>query len=222
MLLSTILTPIALAATVLADGAAINSALKEVDKDIQALTSSLNGFSGDIFAAIPLLGVTDTLDKAIKKATQVATDSQPLTSDDTVSLANTVSTIITDATASIDAFIAVKPKFDKLYIVTPIAAGLVKTLKKDTGALGDAIIAKVPADFKDVATQLVDQINAQFDRGIAAYGSSGSGGSPLPGFPGGGSGGSPFPGFPGGGSGGGSPFPGFPGSRRSMRVVRNF
>ncbi|KAJ6784713.1 hypothetical protein PWT90_00456 [Aphanocladium album] len=208
MLVSTILAPIALAATVLADGAAINSELKQVDQDIKALTSSLNGFAGNIFATLPILSATLTLDKQIKKATKVANDSQPLTSDDTISLADTVGTIITDATASIDAFIAVKPKFDKLTVVTPIAAGLVNGLKTDTGALGEAIIAKVPADFKEVAKQLVDQINAQFDRGIAAYGGSGSGGSPFPGFPGGGS--------------GGSPFPGFPGSRRSMRVARNF
>lgn len=190
--------PIGLATVVIADGAAINAALQTVDKDIKALTSSLTGFSGDIFAAIPILGATLTLKSDIDKGTKIAKDSQPLTSDDTVGLADTVGTIITDATASIDAFIAVKPKFDKLYIVTPIAAGLVKDLKTATGALGDAIIAKVPANFKDVATQLVGQINAQFDRGIAAYSQNtgGTGGSPFPGFPGGSSGSGTIPGAP--------------------------
>lgn len=198
MLLSKVFMPIGLATVVIADGAAINAALQTVDKDIKALTSSLTGFSGDIFAAIPILGATLTLKSDIDKGTKIAKDSQPLTSDDTVGLADTVGTIITDATASIDAFIAVKPKFDKLYIVTPIAAGLVKDLKTATGALGDAIIAKVPANFKDVATQLVGQINAQFDRGIAAYSQNtgGTGGSPFPGFPGGSSGSGTIPGAP--------------------------
>ena len=217
MLLSKIVSPLALAATVLADGAAINAALQTIDKDINALTSSLKGFSGDIFATLPILGATTTLNNAIKQGTKVANSSQALTSDDTVGLANTVGTIITDTTTAIDAFIADKPAFDKLYIVSPIAVGLVKGLKTSTADLGDAIIAKVPADFKDVATQLVGQINDQFDRGIAAYGNNtgGSGGSPFPGFPpSGGSGGSPFPGFPSGGSG-------IPRARRSSRLDRH-
>lgn len=214
MLLSKIVSPLALAATVLADGAAIDAALQTIDKDIKALTSSLKGFSGDIFATLPILGATTTLNNAIKQGTKVANSSQALSSDDTVGLANTVGTIITDATASIDAFIADKPAFDKLYIVSPIAVGLVKGLKTSTVDLGDAIIAKVPADFKEVATQLVGQINDQFDRGVAAYGSGGSGGSAFPGFPTGGSGGSPFPGFPSGGSGA-------PKGRRSSRLDRH-
>ncbi|OAA57820.1 Cell wall galactomannoprotein [Cordyceps fumosorosea ARSEF 2679] len=174
MLLSNLIAPtIALAATVLADGAAVNSALQTVDDGINALTAALNGFSGDIFGALPVLGASMTLKSDIDKASGVANNSQPLTSDDALALASTVNTIITDSTKSIDAFIAVKPKFDKLYIVTPIASGQIKDLKAATVTLGNAIIAKVPADFKDVATQLVGQINAQFDRGIAAYGSGG-------------------------------------------------
>lgn len=200
MLLSKIITPLALAATVLADGAAINTALQTIDKDINALTSSLKSFSGDIFGALPILFATTTLKNAIDQGTKVANSSQALSSDDTVGLANTVGTIITDATASIDAFIADKPAFDKLLIVSPIAVGLVKGLKTATSSLGDAIIAKVPADFKDVATQLVGQINDQFDRGIAAY-SNGTGGSAFPGFPSGGS--------------------GIPRARRSSRVDRH-
>ncbi len=193
MLFTNLIAPIAFAATVLADGAAINAALKAVDKDILTLTATLNGFSGDLFAAIPVLGASLGLKAEIEKATKVANSSQALTSDDAVGLADTVGTIITDATASIDAFIAAKPKFDKLLIVTPIAGGQVKDLKTATAALGVAIIAKVPADFKDVATQLVGQINAQFERGIAAYG--GGGKAPA--------------------------FPGFPATRRSTRLERH-
>lgn len=173
MLVSRLIAPIAFAATVFADGAAVNSGLKTVDADIKGLTASLTGFSGDLFAAIPVLGATLTLKAAIDRTTKTANSSEALSYDDAVGLADTVGTIITDATASIDAFIAVKPKFDKLFIVTPIATGQVKGLKTSTVALGDAIIAKVPADFKDVATQLVGQITAQFDRGLAAYGSAG-------------------------------------------------
>ncbi|OAQ97760.1 hypothetical protein LLEC1_00544 [Akanthomyces lecanii] len=154
MLVSNLIAPIVFAATVFADGAAINDGLKAVDADIKALTASLTGFSGDLFAAIPVLGATLSLKSVIDKTTKTANASQPLTSDDTTSLAATVETIITDATASIDAFIAAKPKFDKLLIVTPIAVGQVKGLQTSTAALGNAIVAKVPADYKDVATSL--------------------------------------------------------------------
>ncbi|ATY65847.1 Cell wall galactomanno [Cordyceps militaris] len=170
MLLSNLVAPMALAATVLADGAAINAALKTVDGSINSLTATLNSFSGDIFGAIPVLFSSMSLKSNIDKGTKVANASQPLTSDDSLALADTVNTIIADASKSIDAFIAVKPKFDKLLIVTPIASGQIKGLRTSTVALGNAIIAKVPADFTDVATQLVSQILAQFDRGVAAYG----------------------------------------------------
>ncbi|KAM3510955.1 hypothetical protein MY11210_005421 [Beauveria gryllotalpidicola] len=172
ILLSNLVAPIALAATVLADGAAIDTALKTVGQSINALTASLNGFSGDIFGSTPVLGASLKLKSDIEKAIEAASSSQGLTSDETLSLANTVGTIITDATTSIDAFIAVKLKFDKLFILTPIAAGQIKDLKTATVALGDAIVAKVPAELKDVASKLVGQINAQFDRGSAAYGGS--------------------------------------------------
>lgn len=182
MLLTTFLAPVAFAATVLADGAAINNALKTVDTDIKALTSSLKGFSGNIFATLPILGATTKLNKSIKSATGITNDSGPLTSDETLALADTTNIIITDTKASIDAVIEVKPQFDKLYIVSPITAGLMKQLKTSTGELGDAIIAKVPQDFKEVATELIGEINKQFDRGLEAYASDGGSGG-LPGFP---------------------------------------
>ncbi|EJP67712.1 hypothetical protein ACQRIT_000563 [Beauveria bassiana] len=183
MLLSKLVAPVALAATVLADGAAVNTALKTVDKSINALTATLTGFSGNIFGSLPVLGASLKLKSDIQKATKAASSSQDLTSDETLSLAETVGTIITDATKSIDAFIAVKPKFDKLLILTPIAAGQIKDLKTATVALGDAIVSKVPAELKDISSQLIGQINAQFDRGSAAYGGS-SRGSLLFGLPG--------------------------------------
>ncbi|KAM3522235.1 hypothetical protein NHJ13051_005797 [Beauveria bassiana] len=175
MLLSKLVAPVALAATVLADGAAVNTALKTVDKSINALTATLTGFSGNIFGSLPVLGASLKLKSDIQKATKAASSSQDLTSDETLSLAETVGTIITDATKSIDAFIAVKPKFDKLLILTPIAAGQIKDLKTATVALGDAIVSKVPAELKDISSQLIGQINAQFDRGSAAYGGSSRG-----------------------------------------------
>ncbi|KAM3455559.1 hypothetical protein MY3296_002270 [Beauveria thailandica] len=185
MLLSRLVAQIALAATVLADGAAVNNALKTVDQSINALTTTLTGFSGNIFGAIPVLGASLKLKSDIDKAAKAASSSQGLTSDETLSLADTVGTITTDATKSIDAFIAVKPKFDKLLILTPIAAGQIKNLKTATVALGDAIVSKVPAELKEIASQLIAQINAQFDRGSAAYGgSSSSRGSLLFGSPG--------------------------------------
>ncbi|KAM3507759.1 hypothetical protein MY10362_001561 [Beauveria mimosiformis] len=193
MLLSKLVAPIALAATVLADGAAVNTALKTVDQSINSLTATLTGFSGNIFGAIPVLGASLKLKSDIEKATKAASSSQGLTSDETLSLADTVGTIITDATKSIDAFIAVKPKFDKLLILTPIAAGQIKDLKTATVALGDAIVSKVPAELKEIASQLIGQINAQFDRGSAAYG----------------------------GSSRGSLFFGSPGTRRSSRLERH-
>jgi hypothetical protein len=183
MLPTTFLAPIAFAATVLADGAAINGALKTVDNNIKALTSSLKSFNGNIFATLPILGASTKLNKSIQSATSITNDSEPLTSDETLALADTTNIIITDAKASIDAVIEVKPKFDKLYIVSPITVGLIKELKKSTGQLGDAIIAKVPQDFKEVAAELIGEINKQFDRGLEAYATdSGSGG--FPGFPG--------------------------------------
>lgn len=176
MRFTSVLAPIAFAATVLADGAAITGALKTIDTTIKGLTGQITSFKGTtLFDAVPIGFTTLALNFDIQNGAKVAKASQPLTSDETVGLADVTATIITDATACIDALIAVKPQFDKIQLVTIATTLFVSTLQKSTADLGTAVVAKVPADFKEVAQQLIDQINAQFVRALTVYG----GGAPT-------------------------------------------
>ncbi|OAQ60336.1 hydrophobic surface binding protein A domain-containing protein [Pochonia chlamydosporia 170] len=171
MMLLKSIVPVALfAATAVADVTSINNALLTVTKDLIALNSTLANFSGDLFAAIPILGASLTLENAIKAGTKTANASQPLNFDDTLIIAQSTADLAEDATSCINTLISVKPKFDKLLVVTPITLGITKDLRKLTAAFATAIIAKVPANFQEVAKQLVQGIDDDFARGIKAYG----------------------------------------------------
>lgn len=170
MLLRTVVAPLALAATVLADAAALNEAIKTIDKNVNNLNTVLANFPGDIFSTIPILFATTTLDSSIKKAATIAKDVEPLTFDETLALADVTGNVARSAKTCIDTLISVKPKFDKLVIVSPITLGLVKGLRTSTKSLTDIVLTKVPEDLKDVATQLIAEIDAQYVRAIEAFG----------------------------------------------------
>ncbi|KAK2595114.1 hypothetical protein QQS21_007140 [Conoideocrella luteorostrata] len=169
MLLKTIL-PVVFAVSAVADVTSINNALITITKDLVALNNTLASFKGDLFAAIPILGASNKLQTSIKAGTDAAKKSNPLSFDDTLIIAESTADLAEDSTQTIDTLIAAKPKFDKLFIVTPITLGLTKDLRAATANLSAAIIEKVPADLQPVSKALVQGIDDDFARAVKAYG----------------------------------------------------
>lgn len=170
MLLKSVLPVALFAATALGDLTSINNALLTVTKDLIALNGTLTNFNGDLFAAIPILLSSSTLENAIKAGTKTANASGPISFDDTLVIADSTADLAIDATQTIDNLIRTKPKFDKLLIVSPITLGVVKGLRTATAAFATAIIAKVPQELQPVAKALVQGIDDDFARGVKAFG----------------------------------------------------
>ncbi|KAK2590620.1 hypothetical protein QQS21_011686 [Conoideocrella luteorostrata] len=164
------LTPDRLAVSAVADVTSINIALLTITKDLVALNSTLANFSGDVFAAIPILGSLNKLLGSIRADANTAKKSAPLNFNDTLIIDESTADLVEDSTQTLNTLIAAKPKFDKLYIVTPINLGFTKNRREATANLSSALIENVPANLQPVAKALVQGIDDDFARGAKAYG----------------------------------------------------
>lgn len=160
---------VALAATVLADVKTISDSLKTITKDLVALDGTITKFDGQIFSALPILGASSKLEGSLKSGASTAKDSPPLSYDDTLVIADLVGVLAGDAKKTIDDLVSQKPKFDKLFIVSPIVLSTTKKLRAATANFSEAVIDKVPQELNTVAKNLVKGIDDDFVRGVNAY-----------------------------------------------------
>lgn len=170
------LAVVALAATVLADVKTISDSLKTINKDLTALDGAVRKFDGQIFSALPIIGASNKLEGSLKSGTATAKESTPLSSDDALVIADLVGGLAGNAKKTVDDLISQKPKFDKLFIVSPIVLSTTKKLRAATANFSEAVIEKVPSELNAVAKDLVKGIDDDFGRAVKAY----SGGAAVP------------------------------------------
>lgn len=157
-----------LATSVVADGAAIIKSLQTIDKDILALDKAVNKFNGNLFDTFPILGASNTLNNDLDAGTKTAQKSQQLTNDETFALVTPVNQLSADANVTLTDLINKKPQFEKLFL-TGIIKLVLSDSKKKADAYQQAIIDKVPANFQDIAKNLVAPLDAGFQKAIDAY-----------------------------------------------------
>ncbi|GAB0137076.1 hypothetical protein EsDP_00005359 [Epichloe bromicola] len=177
LLKSVVPLAVALASTALADVKTISDSLKTITKDLVALDGTINKFDGQIFSALPIIGASSKLEGSLKSGAATANESTPLSYDDTLVIANLVGVLAGDAKKTVDDLIAQKPKFDKLFIVSPIVLSTSKKLRAATANFSEAVIGKVPPELKAVGGNLVKGIDDDFARAVKAYS---GGGAALP------------------------------------------
>lgn len=168
MRLSLLPTLAALAATVLADGAAIVSAIDAIDKSTVALGSGITSWNGKLLGALPIVGSSTKLLIDVKKGTKTAEQSEPLTNDEAFQVAFATINLAADVNVTLGAIIEAKPKFDKV-LLSPVILGNLKIQQGATEEFSGAVIDKVPAELQDIAKQLVGGIADSFDQAIEAY-----------------------------------------------------
>lgn len=159
-----------LAATVVADLASVNNALLAIDKNLLGLKQTINSWDGQLFSAIPILFAASSVQNSIKAGAKAANDSQPLSFEDTLVIAQSTVTLADDTTTTIDDLIGIKPKLDKLVIGSPITLSNIKSIRTAVGDLATALIAKIPADTQPIAKELVKGIDDDLARGVKAFG----------------------------------------------------
>jgi hypothetical protein len=157
------------ATSVLASGAAIVKDLGTIRTKNAALNNTVVKWDGGLFTAIPILGASTDLNKAVDAGTKTAQASAPLSLDEATQVYIATQGLQGDIVITINSIIAAKPKFDKAG-VTFITTSNLAASRKSAAAFGAAVVAKVPTDLQSFAQGVVAQIDAEFVRAQAVYG----------------------------------------------------
>ncbi|KAG6028065.1 hypothetical protein E4U41_000781 [Claviceps citrina] len=154
-------------------GNAITNSLYTINQDLQALDRTLTSFSGGLLSALPILAAASKLEFALGAGSLSVRGSQPLSQDQALDVAGSVTDLASETKKTIDHLVGQKPAFDKLLVVTPIARSIVKRLREGTDRFAGEVIQKVPEEMRATARGLVEGIDADFERGIEALGQGG-------------------------------------------------
>ncbi|KAL3954278.1 hypothetical protein ACCO45_012234 [Purpureocillium lilacinum] len=142
-----LLTGVALAATALADGKAIVSAINTIKADTVDLGNHAASFKGDIIGVIPIaVGSLHLLDD-IKKGTKTADASQPLTTPEALDLAGATGDLAT----------------------SPIILLNLEQQQKATKDFSAKVVSKVPTELQAIAQALIKPIDDGFAQAIDKY-----------------------------------------------------
>ena len=168
MKFTTLLAPLALIGTALADSKSIVGALTTVDDTTVKLGSAVAKWKGDILGTLPIVAESTALLVQVNKGTKTAKDSAALDFTGTIEVATATNKLVADVNATMTALIGAKKKFDKL-LMSPLIFVNLGLQRKATAEMSAAIIAKVPADLQALAQNLVAPIDKSFELALAAF-----------------------------------------------------
>jgi hypothetical protein len=170
MRFSTLLVPVAMATSVLADGAAIASSLATISNATIALNSSVNSFraDGDPLKLLPIIVQATTLLNDIKSGTKTASASANLTLDETLTVASSTLALVSNVESTLDNIVAAKALF-ALELVGPVILLNLNQEKTATDQFSAAVVSKVPAALQATALSIIAPIDTAFTAAIAAY-----------------------------------------------------
>ncbi|CAK7233985.1 hypothetical protein SBRCBS47491_008795 [Sporothrix bragantina] len=156
------------ATLVAADGAAIVDALNNVDAETQELESRVQNWNGGLLSSIPIVTQSAHVLSAINDGTDTAEDSDPLTTEEALSIATAVNTLAATVNGTMTAIIAAHDDFEHL-LLAPIVLLDLKAQKSSSDKMSAAILAKVPTALQAIAQNLVAPIDASFEQAIDVY-----------------------------------------------------
>ena len=167
-MLGKLLSLVALAATALADGAAIVAAMDHIAADTVKLNDTVAAWPGDFLGALPITVESVSLLKGINDAKTVASESANLTFTEAIQIAQSTLALASSVNSTLETIIAAKHKFDHL-LLSPIILVNLELEKKATDEFSGELIAKVPEVLQSTAKTLVLQIDTSFDKAIGVY-----------------------------------------------------
>lgn len=156
------------ASTAAASGADIVNALSNVDSETQTLQSIVEDWSGGLLSSIPIVTQSAHVLSAIHDGTDTAENSDPLTTDEALSIATAVSTLATTVNGTMTALINKHGDFKHL-LLAPIVLLDLKAQKSASDEMSSAIIAKVPTALQAIAQNLAAPIDASFAQAIDVF-----------------------------------------------------
>ena len=159
---------LALAATVAADVATINTAITNVQKSLADLDTSVKAFQGAQQAA-DVQQKSAAAQQVITQGAQQVQATQPIALTDAIQLQQTAGGLTTQAMTTVMDLINQKPKFDQAGL-SPVVLQQLQAQQQGANTLSQAIVSKVPAAVQNLATQMTGQIASSLNMGIQAFG----------------------------------------------------
>ena len=169
MLFKNFLLPVtALAAVVIADGAAITEAMSVVGNDTTALGQTVGDWTGNPLTILEILVQSTKLLVDINTATDTAKDSANLTFTEGVDVAQATLSLSNIVQSTLSTIVAKKGLFDDYFLSGAILLNL-KEEKKATDDFAAAVVTKLPAALQGSAAGLTQPIDNAFNSAISAY-----------------------------------------------------
>ncbi|KAH7061908.1 hydrophobic surface binding protein A-domain-containing protein [Paraphoma chrysanthemicola] len=154
------------------DAPSLLATINDLNTAITKLTTAVNGFDGSLLGLLPqalaVVKAEATVDITILKATHIAESSANFTAAESQEIVGALATQIGPIEDSLNALKAKYPQFKKT-LTAPIVLLDLKTLKKHTNGLIDAISAKVTPDNAGLLGLGKGILTQAFDDAIAVY-----------------------------------------------------
>lgn len=178
-LLAAVLPAMALAAPVPADGQpadgqqeqqeAISHALGLIQTQTADLGSAVANWRGDLLGALPITTKSAQLLSQLRTSTRTADASPPLSRDEALAVALATADLSQVVQATLGTIVDNKPRFDRLLILSPVVLLNLEMQRGATADFSDAVVRRVPDDFRAVAQGLIKPIDDAFAAAIDKY-----------------------------------------------------
>lgn len=152
----------------LADGAAIQSAMKAIIQDTTTLNSTVASYNGQILTLLKILEDSIKLQNTVKSGTETAEDSAPLSALETLGVAGDTQTLTATVQSSLDTIVAKKKTFQK-FLLQPAILLTLKQQRSGSTDFGNAVVAKVPEELRGVAQNLIKPVEDAFNKAVDEY-----------------------------------------------------
>lgn len=147
----------------------IVGAITVIDESTITLGTTVSSWNGALLGALPIIKDSTALLIDIKKGKSEAEAAAPLDGAGTFAVAQATIALASNVNTTLEAVISAKPKFDK-FLLGPVILANLKIEQLATAKFSEAVIDKVPEEFKGVAEILVGGIRDSFDLAIDVYG----------------------------------------------------
>lgn len=154
--------------TVLADGAAIKTAVSGITNTTIELGSTVTSWDGNLLTFVTIGLKSYSLVDTINKGTATSKQSANLTDIEALDTGFAVSNLVKAVNSTMTTIIEAKSKFDENGVSLLVQIAL--EMEKDSSAsLSNAIIEKLPPSFVDTGKLLSAEIAASFEQTIGAF-----------------------------------------------------
>ncbi|KAJ7027979.1 hydrophobic surface binding protein [Mycena alexandri] len=174
LLLSFSLLAVGLASPVKRTVAQVEADIASISSQVTTLDNAINAFpatGGSLTAALAIHTDATNLETTLNKGTTDVKATGTVDDADGNTILNSVTAFEPTILDALKGIAAKEPAFAALPIggIPALILADLKTLRTDTGAFAQALIAAAPADLKSEATTIANTIDAGFATAIAAY-----------------------------------------------------